>query len=43
LNGNPLEAADAFVMQPGKPWTLSGMSADFRLLHLTTARLDGAT
>jgi quercetin dioxygenase-like cupin family protein len=43
LNGNPLEAADAFVMQPGEPWTLGGMSADFRLLQVTTARLDGPT
>jgi len=43
LNGNPVEATDAFVIRPGEPWTLSGMSADFRLLHVTTARLDAAT
>lgn len=31
--------ADAFVIPPGEPWSLSGMSDDFRLLHLTTAAL----
>ena len=40
LDGKPLAAADAFVVTPAEPWTLSGMSRDFRLLHVTTARLD---
>ena len=31
--------ADAFVIPPGEPWTLSGASDDFRLLHVTTSRL----
>jgi len=35
-----LGPADAFVVPPADPWTLSDMSADFRLLHMTTARLD---
>jgi len=33
---------DAFVIPPGKNWSLRGMSGDFRLLHVTTARLDAA-
>ena len=33
-------AADAFVIPPGQPWRLSNASADFRLLHVTTAPLD---
>lgn len=37
-----LGPADAFVIPPGEAWRLSGMSGDFRLLHVTTARLDGA-
>ena len=40
LDGERLDAADAFVIPPGESWKLSGMSADFRLLHVTTARLD---
>jgi hypothetical protein len=36
----PLTSGDAFVIPPGEPWSLSGGSDDFRLLHLTTARLD---
>ena len=35
-----LSPADAFVIPPAGAWTLSDMSADLRLLHLTTARLD---
>lgn len=31
---------DAFVIPPGQPWRLTPTSPDFRLLHLTTARLD---
>ena len=34
--------ADAFVIPPGKAWTLSCMSENFRLLHVSTARLDAA-
>ena len=40
LNADRVRAADAFVIPPGDPWTLSAMSDDFRLLHVTTARLD---
>jgi quercetin dioxygenase-like cupin family protein len=32
--------ADAFVIPPGQPWRLTGVSPDFRLLHVTTAPLD---
>lgn len=42
FNGNSLDAADSFVVPPGEPWKLAGMSRDFRLLHVTTARLDAA-
>ena len=35
-----LAPADAFVIPPNEAWSLSGASDDFRLLHLTTARLD---
>ena len=38
---HPLGPADAFVIPPGEAWRLSGASADFRLLHVTTDRLDG--
>ena len=31
--------ADAFVIPPGERWSLSAASDDFRLLHVTTARL----
>jgi quercetin dioxygenase-like cupin family protein len=34
-----LGAGDAFVIPPGKPWSVSGGSDDFRLLHVTTAAL----
>jgi quercetin dioxygenase-like cupin family protein len=33
-------AADAFVIPPDRPWGLSDVSTDLRLLHVTTARLD---
>ncbi|HEV2817285.1 MAG TPA: hypothetical protein VGW40_08725 [Allosphingosinicella sp.] len=36
---HPLGPADAFVIPPGAPWRLAGMSGDLRLLHVTTARL----
>jgi quercetin dioxygenase-like cupin family protein len=42
LDGEDLGPADAFVIPPGQPWALTGMSDDFRLLHVTTARLDAA-
>ena len=32
--------SDAFVIPPDEPWRLSSMSADFGLLHITTAQLD---
>jgi hypothetical protein len=35
-----LGPADAFVIPPANAWALSDMSADLRLLHVTTARLD---
>jgi quercetin dioxygenase-like cupin family protein len=38
--GFELSPADAFVIPPVGEWALSVMSADFRLLHVTTARLD---
>ncbi len=31
---------DAFVIPPGEEWGIGAASADFRLLHVTTARLD---
>ena len=34
-----LAPADAFVIPPNAPWTLSGASADLRLLHVTTQAL----
>jgi quercetin dioxygenase-like cupin family protein len=38
-DGADLSADDAFVIPPGKPWSFSDGSDDFRLLHITTARL----
>ena len=35
-----LGAGDAFVVPPGEPWSLGDLSSDFRLLHVTTARLE---
>jgi quercetin dioxygenase-like cupin family protein len=34
-----LGPADSFVIPPGEPWALADPSVDFRLLHVTTARL----
>lgn len=34
-----LHAGDAFVIPPGKEWGLKPLSADLRLLHVTTAQL----
>ncbi len=38
--GFDLGPADAFVIPPGEAWGVSRMSDDFRLLQVTTARLD---
>ena len=38
-DGWRLGPADAFVIPPGETWSLSDTSDDFRLLHVTTARL----
>ena len=40
VDGARLTAADAFVIPPGESWRLSGLTPDFRLLHVTTAVLD---
>ena len=40
LDGRSLGPADAFAVPPDQPWTLSGLSADFRILHITTGLLD---
>ena len=40
LNEHELNAADAFVIPPGQEWRLLDANRDFRLLHVTTARLD---
>jgi quercetin dioxygenase-like cupin family protein len=34
-----LSPADSFVIAPGKAWSLTEMSGDLRLLHVTTARI----
>jgi quercetin dioxygenase-like cupin family protein len=33
-------AEDAFAIPPGRSWRVNGASPDFRLLHVTSARLD---
>ena len=40
--GFELSSADSFVIPPGRSYALDGMSEDFRLLHVTTARLDAS-
>jgi mannose-6-phosphate isomerase-like protein (cupin superfamily) len=35
----PLDPTDSFVIPPGEAWRLHDPSEDFRLLHVTTARL----
>jgi len=35
-----LGPAGSFVVPPGEAWRISGMSPDFRLLQVTTSRLD---
>jgi len=42
LDGREVAPADAFVIPPGEPWRLAAVSPEFRLLHVTTARLDDA-
>jgi quercetin dioxygenase-like cupin family protein len=42
LDGRELNPADAFVLPPSRRWRLEQMSRDFRLLHVTTGRLDAA-
>jgi len=42
LDGREMNAADAFVVPPGEGWGLRHMNSGFRLLHVTTARLDAA-
>lgn len=37
-----LDPGCAFIIPPGDPWRLDRASVDFRLLHVTTARLDDA-
>jgi len=39
-DGFELGPADAFVIPPAERWGVSGASGDFRLLHVTSARLD---
>jgi quercetin dioxygenase-like cupin family protein len=38
-DGFSVAAGDAFVIPPAEPWRLTGMSDEFKLLHVTTARL----
>lgn len=38
-DGFAVAAADALVIPPGEAWSLTDASDDFRLLHVTTARL----
>jgi quercetin dioxygenase-like cupin family protein len=42
LDGQDIGPADAFAIPPDRAWAIDQMSDDFRLLHVTTARLDGA-
>ena len=39
-DGSALGPADSFVIPPGESWNLREASPDFRLLHVTTARLE---
>ena len=43
LDGQALASSDAFVIPPDRDWLLTELSTDFRLLLVTTARLDAAT
>ena len=38
--GAKVRPADSFVIPPGEPWRLEDASPDFRLLLVTTARLE---
>ena len=42
IDGAELGSSDAFVIPPNEKWSITHMSPDFRLLHVTTARLDAA-
>ena len=42
LDGSGLRPADAFVVPPDRCWTIGNIGPDFRLLHVTTGRLDAA-
>ena len=42
-DGFALGPADSFVIPPGEAWSLREASSDFRLLHVTTARLEIAS
>jgi quercetin dioxygenase-like cupin family protein len=35
-----LGPADSFVVPPGEPWRLTGLSPDLRFLHVTTGRIE---
>jgi quercetin dioxygenase-like cupin family protein len=37
--GHQLGPADSFAIPPDEPWSMTGMSEDFQLLHVTAARL----
>jgi quercetin dioxygenase-like cupin family protein len=39
-DGYGLSSGDAFAIAPSEAWSLSDASKEFRLLHVTTARLD---
>ena len=42
LDGSAIAPADAFAIPPRQAWAIGPMSSDFRLLHVTTERLDAA-
>ena len=42
FRGDDIGPDDAFVIPPGEAWSVDRMSADFRLLNVTTTRLDAA-
>jgi mannose-6-phosphate isomerase-like protein (cupin superfamily) len=39
---HPIGPADSFVIPPGEAWRLADVTADFRLLHVTTGYFDPA-
>jgi quercetin dioxygenase-like cupin family protein len=42
VHGADLCSSDAFVIPPGESWSITRMSSDFRLLHVTSSTLDAA-